>query len=141
MLDFLTRHVKYAVLVLLGFTLVMMLSRWTGRKLPDGFVTPPATLDVQRVVDHAAQSNMTAHRTPDPAKALVDITAALTALKTTSVLVGEDTVVRAAGVSPVVLENEMKQHQARLLRQLQTPLYEESLYAATGAAVGAAVWN
>jgi len=123
MMDTLTCHVKYAIIVLISATAIIMLSKWTGRQAPPGFVNAPSLGDVQRVVDGAARSNSESHKTHDSVRALVDVTTALTALKTTTALVGEDPVMNAAGVSPVVLEAELRGHQASLLNQLEGPLY------------------
>lgn len=111
-------HVKYALIVMAIFIVIMMMSKWTGAKAPKGFVSPPAVTDIQSVVEGAARSNTNAHKTQDHVRALVDVTTALSAIQTTTSLVGSGPVTNAAGVETQVLENEMEKHQQRLIRKL-----------------------
>lgn len=115
-------HLKYALFVVAGIMVVVGLSIWTGLKKP---VATPAQL--RRVVDRAAEHNTASH-SGDAVGALVDVTTALASLDTAVALSGDACVARAAGVSPRTLENEMRAHQMRLVRQLGEPApFRESL--------------
>jgi hypothetical protein len=102
---------KYAVIVVTGLVVVVLLSKWTGRK-------PVASTQVQAVVTRAAESNTASYSQNDPVASLVDVTTAIASLQTAVALSGAACVSNATGVPTHTLEREMTTHQSRLMRQV-----------------------
>jgi hypothetical protein len=107
-------HLKYALFVVAGIMVVVLLSKWTGKKA----VVGAGPSQVQQVVNQAAEHNTSAHSQHDAVVALVDVTTALASLNTAVALSGEECVKKAAGVPTRTLENEMVAYQRKLMRQL-----------------------
>ena len=120
MLSRLACHIKYALLVLLTLVVVVLLSKWTGKKAGPGHVPTPSVTRVKHVVRQAAESNTASHSEhQDLVDSLVDVTTAIVSLKTAVSLTGDEDVKAASGVSTQVLEGEMVNHQRALMRQLK----------------------
>jgi hypothetical protein len=119
MLSAVKTHVRYAIMVLLAFIGLIMLSKWTGRREVPGFVAAPSISQVQSLTERAAAANFASHKTADPVRALVEVSTALATLSATTSLVGQGPVTKAAGVAPQQLEHEMLAHQGYLIRSIQ----------------------
>jgi hypothetical protein len=116
----LSLHLKYALVVLTGLTVIILLSKWTGRR--GGNYTPPpaAAARIQEVVQQAANANTASHSThQDMVDSLVDVTSAIASLKTAVELAGDKDVRAASGVTTLTLEREMVVHQRNLMQQLK----------------------
>ena len=123
MLNGIACHIKYALLVFLGLMVIVLLSKWTGKKAGPGHIPPPSTAKVKHVVTKAAESNTASHSSnQDVVDSLVDVTSAIVSLKTAVDLAGDQDVKAASGVSTQVLESEMVAHQRNLMSQLKNKL-------------------
>ena len=122
MLNGISCHIKYALLVFLGLMVIVLLSKWTGKKAGPGHIPPPSTAKVKQVVTKAAESNAASHSHQDVVDSLVDVTSAITSLKTAVDLAGDQDVKAASGVSTQVLESEMIAQQRNLMSQLKNQL-------------------
>lgn len=123
MLNNMACHLRYALLVVAVVIVIILLSRWTGKK-SGGLATPTLTPlarvhgDVKSVVEEAAAANEAAHAQPNRLEALIDVTSALATLNTASTLAGKEPVTQAAGVPVRTLEQELAAHQRQLLTEL-----------------------
>jgi hypothetical protein len=123
MLNGISCHIKYALLVFLGLVVIVLLSKWTGKRAGPGHIPPPSTAKVKQVVTKAADSNTASHSShQDVVDSLVDVTSAIVSLKTAVDLAGDKDVKAASGVSTQVLEGEMVAHQRNLMSQLKNML-------------------
>jgi hypothetical protein len=118
----LSLHIKYAVLVMTGLLVIVLLSKWTGKRCG----TPPASankLKINQVVQKAANANTASHSgAQDMVDSLVDVTSAIVSLKTAVDLSGDNDVRAATGVTTQTLEREMTVHQRNLMHQLKLVL-------------------
>ena len=113
-------HLKYAVIVLTGLMVIVLLSKWTGKRGGTNYIPPPAASNIKKVVQQAANANTSSHSThQDMVDSLVDVTTAIVSLKTAVELAGDKDVRAASGVTTQTLEREMIQHQRNLMRELK----------------------
>jgi len=123
MLNGISCHIKYALLVFLGLIVIVLLSKWTGKKAGPGHIPPPSAAKVKQVVTKAAELNTAAHSShQNVVDSLVDVTSSIVSLKTAVDLAGDKDVKAASGVSTQVLESEMVAHQRNLMSQLKHQL-------------------
>jgi len=130
MLNQVACHLKYAIFVIIGILVVIMLSKWTGKK---DLVTPatPTTLlqqpQQQRqvmgdVMSQAAASNRDSYTEgQNPVVSLIDVTTALASLNTTIAFYGDVEVAEVAGAPIHTLKAEMLTRQQVLMQQLTSP--------------------
>ena len=110
-------HLKYAIFVLVGIVVVILLSKWTGKRC-----VQPATSSggvVERVMVNSAHANEASYNpSQHPANALIEATTALVSLNTAAEYSGDAEVARVAGASVDTLRREMMARQQELMAQL-----------------------
>lgn len=115
MLESLTGHLRYAILVLLVVVVIILLSRWTGKTI----VPAPGRLEVVHVVTKAMAENQAARLKGNRLEALLDVTAALATIRAAASLAGHQAVEHVAGGSVRLVEEQLLDHQQQIISDLR----------------------
>ena len=133
MLNQVTCHLKYAIFVVVGILIAILLSKWTGSSGGKGGDGSSATTLLQQpheqrqvmatVLSQAAVSNKDSYTEGQhPVISLIDVTTALASLNTTIAFYGDVRVAEVAGAPIHTLKAEMLARQQELIQQLTTSL-------------------